>query len=349
MKANSQDLDRPSYLMIYESELRVVAGLSAAWGTVETGLDLYGLWTNGGLPVILLVTAPGPNAVHRVTYFEQDIDFFCRVNQIMTGMYGLQWIGTGHHHHSMSRGPSSWDVRQVQGVTKRNGASRWCEIITTTCDDNVYLTRAWLPRKMTRAKDCARIRVDAYLYTEPQHGQKISIPLRILPGISPFRPRVLADGSLDPADIGAHNADFPMERIDYDSFDFESGPIPETDKVLQALAVQCKKLPRQAQNDIRFRVEEDHVVAGLPLPDDGTAYVKYGINPPHMVQSIYVKDGANDSVLDVTGGLLAKGGDVKLGEIYEMLTSRKRKDPYCRPCWHKVWSYIEALTRREGP
>ena len=72
------DDDQSHYIVIYESEFRIIAGISAQWSRrgLETGGELFGLWTHGQRPFILLVTGPGHDAVHQPAYFSQAMHFF---------------------------------------------------------------------------------------------------------------------------------------------------------------------------------------------------------------------------------------------------------------------------------
>ena len=71
------------YVVAWESELRFMAGLAARGGNIETGGEVYGLETHAGRPVIILATTPGPNAIHEVARFRQDIDFFKKINEFL--------------------------------------------------------------------------------------------------------------------------------------------------------------------------------------------------------------------------------------------------------------------------
>ena len=48
MNKHDSEILRPSYITIYESELQVTAGVSALWGSNETGGMCFGLRTHGG-------------------------------------------------------------------------------------------------------------------------------------------------------------------------------------------------------------------------------------------------------------------------------------------------------------
>jgi hypothetical protein len=268
------------------------------------------------------------------------------MSEVFVGKYGIQLIGFYHCHHFLGlQRPSTGDVSQVQSITSKNNFTRWCEIITT-CEggDDTLQRDARARSKLLRSSETLRIRVNAYLYTDPQQGEKIEVPLRILSGISPFRLRILADGILDPADIGEYACGFSMEQIIYDSFDFEKAPPVETDRVLQALAAQCEELPREAQDGIRFEVENDSVTVTLPLPDNGDAHISFSDKPPYPIQKVCVRNESHKKSVDVTAAILTGRSDIKLDGVYEILTRRKQKKVCHCLSWSKARACFDVLT-----
>lgn len=348
MKICTEDYCRPEYLTIYESEVRIIAGISALWGEreIEAGGAMFGLWTHGARPVILLMTGPGRKAIHEPAYFEQDVEFVHRTNGIIAGKYGIQLLGFGHCHHFLGLlRPSTGDVSQVQNITSKNNFTRWCEIITT-CERGDDISR-WDTHdrpKVLNSIDSIRIRVNAYLYTDPQQGEKAEVPLRVISGISPFRLRILADGILDPDDIGEYASGFSKEQIIYDSFDFETGPSVETDKVLEALAAQCQELPMEAQDGIRFDIEDGFVTVTLPLPDNGDAHISFSDKPPFPIRKVCVRNESHKKIVDVTAAILIDRSDIKLHGVYEILTRKRRKKVCHCLSWSKTRACFDVLT-----
>jgi len=319
------DANRVQYLTIHESELRVIAGISALWAEfrLESGGDGYGLWTHGGRLVILLVTGPGPKAIHKPAHFTQDIDFFHRTSGLIALKLGIQWTKTYHSHHFMTmQGPSSYDVGQVQNVATRTNFARWCEIVTT-CERACAINRV---RGMHRhnslkTRNSLRIRVCAFLYTNPQRGEKVQIPLRVLPGMSPFRLKALADKTLSPRDIGEYASDFPMEQIIYEAFDFEEYYSAQATGIPRGLVEQCMELPERVRSDLVFRVEQGIVVVTLPLPDGKAVDIGYREKTPHQIHSM--KFTGSDGLSDIgVFEAFRPEKNIPLNDVYGMLVSR---------------------------
>src|SRR4051794_36109970 len=86
---------------IFESELAVVIDETRHHPEIETGGSLFGLWTNAGSPTIFLATRPGPNAIHHVTQFEQDVETHYRLDEISLKQFGTQSLGLWHSHHQI--------------------------------------------------------------------------------------------------------------------------------------------------------------------------------------------------------------------------------------------------------
>ncbi|KPL24986.1 MAG: hypothetical protein AMJ75_02295 [Phycisphaerae bacterium SM1_79] len=330
------DNDRHQYLTIYASEFRAIAGLSAIWAEygLETGGDIYALVTDGGRIVILLVTGPGPKATHESAFFKQDIVFFRRTNGLIATRLGIQWKGTHHCHHFLGiSGPSGTDVVQVQGVTRRNNFKRWCEIITT-CENSHYSSQLFgrSHRDMPRPRSSLLIRVRAFLYTDPQRGEKVEVPLRVLPGISPYRMRILADGALDPVDVGEYACDFPMDQIIYESFDFERQYSNPAEKIPQKLVQECAELPESIQNSIDFYVKPGGVTVTFLLPDDSFALITYDDQPPYSIQTVRRKRAHAGDAEDLTEALISGKMDVTLNQICEMLMLNNRMNATANTC-----------------
>ena len=91
---------------------------------IETGGNLFGLWTTSGSAVIHVVLGPGKNCRRTTTSFHQDIEYLERVGRFVNDNYMLCHIGEWHSHHSLSLNkPSSGDEKTVrryfpQGVSK---------------------------------------------------------------------------------------------------------------------------------------------------------------------------------------------------------------------------------------
>ena len=91
---------------------------------IETGGNLFGLWTTSGSAVIHVVLGPGKNCKRTTASFHQDIEYMKRVGRFVNDNYMLCHIGEWHSHHSLSLNiPSSGDEHTIrgnfpQGVTK---------------------------------------------------------------------------------------------------------------------------------------------------------------------------------------------------------------------------------------
>lgn len=320
---------RRDYIVICESEFRVIAGIVALYGRIECSMNLFGLWTRGERFVVLLVIAPGPKAIQTACYCEQDIAFFRRVSEIIETRLGIQWNGEAHNHHELGlQEPSDGDLHQVQRVTGRNNFRRWVDLITTF-ENGGHTSRLFGRRRRstTRWEDSPQIKIKAFSYTDPQRGEKVEVPLRILRGPSPFRLQVLATGILEPADIGEYASGFPMEKISYEPFDFEQQYCNQADHIPESLALaeQCSRLPEHARKNIKIYVngEQGLVTVVLPLPDGSIANISYDHKPTHLIRSVSVRN--NNDIRDVTEALVCNKRDISLNQIYEALVNRNNR------------------------
>lgn len=106
--------------IIYQSELDYLSRCILDYPDIETGGQLFGFWTNQGVPVVLYVIGPGRHANHQPTFFNQDSDYLMTVGNELLNRYGLCHIGEWHSHHQLGLArPSGHDAR-----TMHNGLIR---------------------------------------------------------------------------------------------------------------------------------------------------------------------------------------------------------------------------------
>jgi hypothetical protein len=344
MNINSQHLDRRQFLTIYKSEAAVIAGISAHWGRVETGVEFFGTWSNKGLPIIQLVIGPGPQAVHQPCHYEQDLEFLRRIHNIITSEYGLEWIGGGHCHHELIlQEPSFGDLKQVMGVTARNGLNRWCEIITTfvNSDESQKFKRkdTWFANE-----DCNKLKVrfNAYLYTDAPRGEREPVPIRVLPGISPYRKELLKNKLLSPTDIGTYAAPFPLENVLYDSLEPKESGYEPVNGIFDFLTEQCRELPEKAQEGIGFSETHDSVIVTLPLFNNDIAYLEYKKKPPYKIVDVSIMHGnvKVDEVLKDSD----KQETLTLNKVYQALITPQTKVTRGIGSWSKMKMFFESAT-----
>lgn len=121
-------------IKIFASELLAIINhvSKEQYYNIETGGDLYGLWTDDGTPVIFLATGPGPKACSSKHKFQQDYEAIMRNEEYLFLRYGLQYMGDWHSHHIIGlRQPSSGDQRRIRNLLKQPGRKRMVELIVT--------------------------------------------------------------------------------------------------------------------------------------------------------------------------------------------------------------------------
>ena len=82
---------------------------------IETGGNLFGLWTTSGSSVIHVLLGPGKDCRRTSTSFHQDIKYMERVGRFVNTNYMLCHIGEWHSHHRLSLSkPSVGDEQTIQ-------------------------------------------------------------------------------------------------------------------------------------------------------------------------------------------------------------------------------------------
>jgi hypothetical protein len=304
---------------MFESEMRVVAGLSNAWENTEVASSIYGLQADDGSFVIFLVTAPGQDAMCNSVSCQHDLPFFYRTTRIIEDAFGLKWIGDQHSHHWMGLNlPSAGDLDQVRSVTSKNGRGRWCGIITTKVRDTARQAFRGLRQNSTSRAPSPQVKVNAFIYTSPRKGQFVRARIRVLAGMSPVRLSLLASRRLDPSDIGEPVSAFPMDRIIYDRAPFEGTPSGQRSNNLKTLGEQLSELPEDVQKKLDLHAADGVITITMPLRGDGRGYVALGERPPHRILAVHLEHDADDKT-DVTSVVIADASDLRLKQAYARL------------------------------
>lgn len=308
-------------LIICESETRTIAGLAAKWRDIETGGDLFGLWSRDGIPNIMLVTGPGPDATHEATHFAQDLRFFLDLANYLRKKYGLQWLGTWHSHHSLGLdSPSQGDVEQVKSVTKKNNFRKWCEIILThepETDTADQTGTSWW--SAARPQESFKIKVNAFSYIDPQKGHNVRAEVRVLRGASPFRSTLLSEGMGKRIGISKKDSSFPLERVILAAP--ESNCVtPLVNRIPDTLLKKISLLPKKAQEKLQLQVEQDMVIITTTLSEGIIVGIGMTNQPPHMITAVSVKNIKTGESKDVTAKVLAHG-QVDICQAYKILES----------------------------
>ena len=103
-------------VFMFEEDIERMKKYIRAYPHLETGGDLFGLWTSNGDAVIHVVLGPGKNCKRTGTSFYQDIPYLQRNGNLLTQNYLLCHIGAWHSHHQLrlfqpSQGDSTTVIR----------------------------------------------------------------------------------------------------------------------------------------------------------------------------------------------------------------------------------------------
>lgn len=296
-------------IIIYLSELAVMAGLSAASRFLETGGELFGFVNQLGQLVIVLVTAPGPKAIHRPASFQQDFECFCRLRRILYETHGIEPYGSWHKHLTADLDcPSLGDINQVKTIGRKNNNWLWCSLIATQWEpDTSSHTRATPPQ--------CHIALHPYMFPYPASGQCAPASIRVLEGTSPIRTALLARSQVAPEDIGQQFVAFPLERIHCDRLVMGSHMNFDT------LSEQLRALPPGIQEGLDVRNEQNMIIVAFPISAECKAYVAVGNTPPHLVRAVYVQRPGNAPCVDVTDRIVTENCPLQVTDVCAKLLS----------------------------
>ncbi len=308
---------------MWGSELPVIAGLSALFGNDETGGDIWGDYSRERHAVVSLVTGPGPEAVHQGAHYSQDYAFWQRMQQRLWERYGLEWLGAWHAHQGLgiSR-PSHGDVSQTHAMARRNPQlDRWYEIITTqdVCSrkGRGRGSKAWLRRVRAPRPN---IRLHAFVYLDPRQGEPAEIPVRVLPGFSPYREALLSRGELAPEAIAQPFVDFDMDRVLVDCVESEPASEP-CHGVPDGIVEQIAGLPIEAQEGVAVDAGDEDITVTVELARGRALAVAFRSAAPHRVLTVRVGQSDAGRWMDVSQHVRCLEIAPRLPDIYAFVVS----------------------------
>lgn len=288
MNSTYRQIDHSRPIAIYESDLRTIAGMSAENRELETGGDLFGYYDRGGNLVLSLVLGPGPQAIFEPAHFAQNADFTLKANMILANLYGMSMGGTWHCHHNMGLPqPSDGDDRTVMSLAGKNDLRRWVMIIIThEYTGETELTDVRLSETEEHAMSRLRVRINAFTYTDPENGKKVRVPIRVLPGDSPFRRGLLSSDDLELTSLCKWAPWFPMEKILYDKYEPQHTSTDVTAEFPTVIIEQIQQLPGKTQRDVTLSVQEEFITVSFSITKQHTVTVSYSTQPPHNISDV---------------------------------------------------------------
>lgn len=335
-RAKHNGLD--SYVITYQSEMRAIAA-EAASRDDETGGDLFGYYTRGGRPVVLLASGPGASAVHRPAYFRQDLPFLSRIDQYLQARYFLKWEGPWHSHAGIGLAePSAGDARTIHGISHRNNIASMFEFIVNHEPPAKAGSRGYEPL----GRHVPDIRISAFMYTDPQEGVQHRVPICVLPGLSPVRLSLLANEAANPIGVADRPSSFPIEKIHFDHYSPTRNTSAGAGAIPEQLIEQLGSLPETAQQNILVRVKEDTILIQIPVTDRLIAHIECTSAHPCAIRSVRLAHSRTGQTRDVTEMLGASVAKMSLCQIHQILSASghdvagraSRRKPTARvPSW----------------
>ena len=121
-----RDIRPPFKTAIHNGELAQLQQWVLRHDDIETGGDLFGLWSTDNTAVVQLVLGPGRRSHRTTTSFFQDAVYLGEVGNRLTKEYGLCHIGEWHSHHRLGLAhPSAGDQSTVWRHLPSNGFKRF--------------------------------------------------------------------------------------------------------------------------------------------------------------------------------------------------------------------------------
>lgn len=312
------------YFSIFESETRLIAGVSAAWGDLETGGALFGFLSHGRRPVVHLATPPCEAARHEHVHFADDVTGFGERARRLADWGGLQLVGTWHSHHELGlQEPSGGDRGQVQSITGRNGYSTWVEIITShrALDESDRSSGPWpfWKRKITTRSSAVSVQLNTFFYADPMNPRPIRCPIKVIGGTSPHRQTLMYNDVLSEAALGLPALGFPRDRISYDSVEASTLATAQPIVLPVLLSEQIESLPRLVREAAKLTATDGLWVIALPVSGTHCLQVAYDRGGQHHFRAAYLMAAHGDPPKDITKAVRSWKRGFSLETIYRQL------------------------------
>ena len=121
--------------IIFKSERDYISSCILDYPDIETGGQLFGYWTETGVPVVMYAIGPGRNANHQKTFFNQDINYLVDVGGELRHRFGLHHIGEWHSHHKLGLArPSGHDAHTMISTIREKNLGKFLLCIGN-CDE----------------------------------------------------------------------------------------------------------------------------------------------------------------------------------------------------------------------
>ncbi|MFC1805544.1 hypothetical protein ACFL09_01010 [Planctomycetota bacterium] len=209
-------------------------------------------------------------------------------------------------------------MEQVRSLTGKNGLGLWCQVIVT--HERTQWARGNALRtllgRLRRTRPGLCVRINAFMYTDPQNVVKKRAQVRLLPGTSPLRAAALLAERLGTIDLCAGS--FPLEQILLDRPDSVS-PSRDQVRVPDALATELDRLPAEAREKAELRSGGGSFTVVVPLPCGDVAYLAVHQHRTRCVSTALIEERATGEVRDASAILADAGSDVTLSEAYSIL------------------------------
>ena len=300
-KAASVVRDVRCAILIFESELMSLCRNALQHPREETGGQTFGGYTGSGMPVITLVTPPGPDAEYGSATFVQDSRYLQECRELLLTKHGSDHNGRYHSHQQMHLyQPSGGDVSTANSQMRKRQFPAFVEIITN------------------HQSGGGRVVVNPYLYFPDRMPRVFAASLSLLPGLSPLREA--AFGSVVFPTLESYEWRLPMERIDVrysgdaegsgygaarDQWDWQgqAGPTeslaPEHD-VPAEIRRQIRDLPERVRTQVKVVCDGGNVAVELPWGDGRKALVGFVADELDRPSVVQIRDSASGQPRDVT-------------------------------------------------
>jgi len=319
------------YLIMHASCMQYMASAANEWAQKrkETGGPLYGLFTQGHRPVIMLAASGGPNTCHETAHFAMDHEYVTCLNQYMLDVFGLQYIGDWHLHVVDMDHLSGGDVNHMHRLAGRENLQTMVQLLFVC--PNIRLPNETVTRfnkvkeKLPADRDNrSKVKVKAFIYEKAASGSYRHCRIKFMPDESPIR-KALSDTDILDIPGKPRFEEFPFERIIYDEVKAIPGTATEQ-YIPYILTKQLNELTDEITRQAEVSIyNEGQIMLSLPLSNNHRLSVTYiAQKSPPRIGSVNVFFQDTKTVIDLTNEILEDNDHTALSLIHRLAEEKIR-------------------------
>ncbi|GAA0937525.1 hypothetical protein [Actinocorallia libanotica] len=174
-------------IRIFESELETICDETHGFPDIETGGGLFGLFSHGASPVVMLATRPPDGTLRRAASMSLEPGASTLLERGLWHAFGIQSLGIWHSHHWIGLyEPSGGDLDRTRRYAEGHKRPKYTEILAN------FEGRRPTGRGGKQPREAPAVRLTPFHYTDATVPVRAGAEFEVIPGDSPIRAALTA-------------------------------------------------------------------------------------------------------------------------------------------------------------